>query len=592
MKTLNKTLKISLILVSLVLILGSFYYCQAEEKTYYYDSIKVEIQINRDSTFDVTEEQTHNLTGSFGYFYRDIELKKLDHISDIEVFDGEGRKLDKGEYEISNKGNQKHIQWDFPRRDFYNELKSWTVKYKVHGGLGFYKEWDELYWNAIFSDREVEVREAQIMVHLPQEIAREHIGMRMFIGTAGSKAESSNYQIIDGKTVKFWGNNIRPGEFLTVVVTWPKGLVTKPLFYQSQIIDLLVLLIALAIPIFVFFKSYKIWQEKGKDPRIKKTIIAEYEPPGGLSPALVGVLMKQKVDIKDITATVVDLAVRGYLRIREEERKVLFLKGKEYIFEKLKDESDLKPFEQEIIRGIFEGRDLVSSEDLKNKLYKKLPEIKKAIHSEVGKTDLFTGNIQEMRKKHGKTYGIILVLLIIGIIGSVIINGFLGKYIPGRFIVYVIILGVGLGISAIIGLIFANFMPALTPGGLEAKWKSLGFKEYLHTAERFRIGAETLETFSKFLPYAMVFGVEKKWAERFSDFKYQKQNWYVPAAYAHAGRAGPAGQPPSFSGFVSSFSSFTSSISRTFGSSPGGGSGMGGAGGAGGGGGGGGGGAG
>ena len=102
-------------------------------------------------------------------------------------------------------------------------------------------------------------------------------------------------------------------------------------------------------------------------------------------------------------------------------------------------------------------------------------------------------------------------------------------------------------------------MPRLTEKGIEEKWKWLGFKEYLHTAERFRLGAETTETFSKYLPYAIVFGVEKEWAERFADLPYQQPNWYAPAV-VHGG-----GMPTSsFSGLASSISSFSSSISEAF----------------------------
>ncbi|MBU3942835.1 DUF2207 domain-containing protein [Patescibacteria group bacterium] len=118
------------------------------------------------------------------------------------------------------------------------------------------------------------------------------------------------------------------------------------------------------------------------------------------------------------------------------------------------------------------------------------------------------------------------------------------------------ILGISLFISCVIGLFFSHFMPVLTQRGLELKWQALGFREYLHTAERFRIGAETLETFSKFLPYAMIFKVEKEWAERFSDFSYQNQNWYVSASSS------------SLSNFSSSFSGFSNSIYSTFSSSP------------------------
>jgi uncharacterized membrane protein len=563
------------IIILIVFLLVCFWAGNIEARTYNYDSIEVDIWVNQDSTFDVMEKMTYNLDGDFGYFYRDIELKDLDHLSNIEVFDNQGAKLLKDEYEIKYLGNRLHIQWNFPRRDYNNELKSWAVKYKVHGGLGFFNDYDELYWNAIFQDREVIVKKGEVLVHLPQEV--DNIRPRLFIGSLGSKTESNNYQVIDKKTIKFWGEYIAPGHYLTIVVAWSKGIVEKPFLYRNQIINLIVILIALLIPIIIFIKAFRFWKKKGKDPKIKKTIIAQYEPPQNLAPALIGVLIKQSVDVKDILATVVNLAVRGYLRIREEEKKFLFIKNKEYIFEKLKDGNDLKPFEQIIMKKLFKEKDIVSNRDLKNKFYKELPKIKKEIHKEVGQRDLFNGNIEKIRKRYGRIYGISLILFFIVFIGLIVLVNILGlPYFP-----QVIILGISVGISIAIGLIFSHYMPSLTSQGLEAKWKALGFKEYLHTAERFRIEAETLETFSKFLPYAIIFGVEKQWAKRFDDFSYQQQGWYHPAMIY----SGQGGAPASFKEFSSSFSSFASSLSSTFSSSPGG-SGAGGAAGGGGGGGG------
>ncbi|MBZ9571968.1 DUF2207 domain-containing protein [Patescibacteria group bacterium] len=548
----------------LFLEVGSYDFCQAAlNKSYYYHSIEVDIQINQDSTFDVTEKQTYNLKGDFGYFYRDIELKDLDHISDIEVFDGQGKKLDKNEYKISYKRNRLSVQWNFPRKVFDNELRSWTIKYKVHGGLGFYEKWDELYWNAIFEDREVEVRQAEVVVHLPRGIEREQIGQKLFIGPLGSKTESSNYQVIGSQTVRFWGYNIMPHNFLTIVVTWPKGIVAKPFLYRNQIINWIILLIAFALPISFFVKMYILWRKRGKDPKIGKTIIAQYSPPENLPPAVFGVLIDQAVHMKDITATIIDLAVRGYLRIREKEKGFSIFKTREYTLEKLKDESDLLLFEQKIIRDIFKNKNVVSSDDLKNKFYKKIPGIEKSLHQEVGETGYFMGNILNVRKKYGKTSNKIFLLALVIFFGWLILSFLLGTGLV-RYFAQISILGLSLIISATIILIFAHYMPSLTQKGLEAKWKLLGFKEYLQTAERFRLGAETLETFSKYLPFALILGVEKKWAERFSDFSYQKQNWYVPVVYAYGG-GGKGGAPASFNSFSSSISSFTSSISRTFG---------------------------
>ncbi len=176
------------IFLSLFFVLGIAQTARAEE--YYYDSIEVEIKVNSDSTFEVSEKQTYFLNGSFGYFYRDIGLKRLDHISDVIVFDSQGRKLDRDEHDIFYKGERLNIKWDFPRRNFDRELKSWTVKYKVHGGLGFYDKHEELYWNAIFADREAIVASAKITVILPQET--EIIDQLMFVGPEGEQRKDGN----------------------------------------------------------------------------------------------------------------------------------------------------------------------------------------------------------------------------------------------------------------------------------------------------------------------------------------------------------------------------------------------------------------
>ena len=550
-------MRLKKIFLFLVVLISVFWFRGIKASDYYYDSIKVDIQINQDSTFDVIEEMTYILNGSFGFFYRDVELKDLDHISNVEIFNSQGAELLKDQYDLGYKGNSLHIQWNFSRRDFDNELKSWTIKYKVHGGLGFFDEYDEIYWNAIFQDRDVIVDKAEVVVYWPEGINRDEIRPRIFIGKFGNKDKNGSY-IIMNDSVEFVGSNILPKEYLTIVAAWPKGFIEKPFLYRNQLINLIVIFIALIIPLIVFIKSFSLWWKKGKDPRIRKTIIASYSPPNNLSPAIIGVLAKQSVDVKDILATVVDLAVRGYLRIKEEEKKILFIKSKEYIFEKLKNEADLRPFEQEIIRAIFKRGNTVSSTELRNKFYTELPDIKKEIYKEVAQTDLFNGNIEETRKKYSKKYVIALIVLFIVLVISPIFSGF--------YVTQVAILGFSLIISCVIGLVFSQFMPVVTPQGLEVKWKALGFKEYLHTAERFRIESETLETFSKFLPYAMIFGVEKRWAERFSDFSYQQQAWYYPAAIY----GGSSGMPSSFGEFSSSFSSFADSVSSTFSSTPGG----------------------
>jgi len=95
--------------------------------------------------------------------------KDIDCVTDIEVFDfdEDGNRISKSDLEISSGFGEKHIQWNFARRNFNEEEKGWTVKYKVHGGIGFLKDYDEIYWNAIPNNRSVPIENVKITVNLP-----------------------------------------------------------------------------------------------------------------------------------------------------------------------------------------------------------------------------------------------------------------------------------------------------------------------------------------------------------------------------------------------------------------------------------------
>ncbi|OGZ27365.1 MAG: hypothetical protein A2427_03445 [Candidatus Nealsonbacteria bacterium RIFOXYC1_FULL_40_7] len=524
---------------------------------YYYDSIDVKITVNKDSTFDVEERQTYFLDGSFGYFFRDIDLNRLDHLSEISAFDEKGNRIDN--ISVSGKGDKIHIQWDFERRNFKKELKSWTIKYKVHGGLGFYKDYDELYWNAVFGDRDVLVAKSEVKVFLPKDIPSFKV--KLFVGPAGSVKQFETYSVFENSAV-FSGNEIKPRESMTIVIWWPKGFIEKPFLYQNQMINLSALALGILIPLVVFIISYSVWRKKGRDAKIEKTIISQYDSP--LSPALSAVVARQNITAKDVLAIIVDLAVRGYLKIKEEEKGFSIFKHKEYSFERMERKDGLLPFEEKILDSLFGGSPVVLATEIRRRFHIELPAIKKEIFKEVEKTSYFNGNIEKTRKKYGFFYSKVFVLLVIIIFAFVFFSGFLK--IPADYFPIAIIAVISIAISSFIGMAFAYYMPVLTKEGAEAKWHILGFKEYLNTAERFRIGEETADTFSKLLPFAIVFGVEKQWAKRFSYLKYTNQNWFVPAQVY----SGQGGSPSSFSEFASSISNFSNSVSSAFGSSSGG----------------------
>ena len=250
-------------------------------------------------------------------------------------------------------------------------------------------------------------------------------------------------------------------------------------------------------------------------------------------------LIDEKADLKDLTATIVDLAVRGYLRIRETEEPGIFKNKKSYALEKRTAAksgdtlSSFSSFEQQLLDDLFESGGTVQLNDLKNKFYKKIKPLNEMLYEEATSFGYFEKNPEKVRQKY----------LIIGIL--LLVGGAWALFVP-----------IAWGVMLIA---FSFAMPKRTAKGVAAYEWAKGFKMYLHTAERFRLQDQKPEFFERFLPYAMVFGVEKDWAGRFVDIYKQPPDWYA-GSMAH--------------GFlVTSFasdlqSSFAHSLSQTLASSP------------------------
>ncbi len=511
-------------------------------KEYVYEDFDVNIYINEDASFNVEEKQTFKFTGGpFTYVFRGVALKDLDKIADIEVLDESGQPWPENSVEIYNEGGERKVRIQF--RPLSDTTFTFIVKYKVIGGLGYFKDWDELYWNVIPENRSVNINKAKATVHLPEEVNKDELKAKSYIGHLGS-TEEGKYEIPDGKTIIYTAEDLTPNESFTIVAGWPKGVITRNIAWWrwgrniSTVVGIFLPLIAGLILLLT-------WLKWGKDPQ-KKAIYARYEPPKDMSPSLMGGLYDEKVQRKDINAILINLAANGYIKIKE------YKKG-EYEFIKLKEPEGLERYEEKFMREIFSlGKgDKAKLEDLKYKFSNVLMKIKEMIYEELVKKGYFARNPQSVR----------ITFVVLGVI--LMILGFVLLFIPLRF-VSMGWLGTGLMISGIITMITAGGMPKRTEKGVKVLEQILGFKDYLWTAERFRIGKIDPRQFEKFLPYAMVLGVEDQWANRFSDIYKEPPNWYVPY-YAYTGMTMMPGQVASdvsFSTgtFVNNISSMSSDV--------------------------------
>jgi hypothetical protein len=215
-----------------------------------------------------------------------------------------------------------------------NATRTIVLRYRATNGLRFFDEHDELYWNVTGDEWDVPIRSASADIELPT--GTPGVRATAFNGVYGATARDAQVAI-DGNVIHI---AMPPGlgyrEGLTAVVGWDKGVVTAPTA-AARAAATVSSNWPLVIPILVFLLAFWTWWRRGRDPR-RRPIAVQYEPPASISPAEAGTLLDNSADMRDITATMVDLAVRSQLRIEETQQpKILglFGGGTEYSFHRL-----------------------------------------------------------------------------------------------------------------------------------------------------------------------------------------------------------------------------------------------------------------
>ena len=533
---------------------------------------RVTLDVGKDAGLRVVESITVRFNGSWNGLYRTIPVEYrtpqgFSYRLFLDVEDVTGESGEALRTEMSReRGNRKIKIWVPDARDVTRTI---TLRYTVPNALRFFEDHDELYWNVTGTEWDMPILKASALVELPQGVN----GLRAtaFTGAYGSALSDARIDELEAGFYFETTEGLRFREGLTVVVGWDPGVVARPgpvkktgFFLRSNWI--------LLLPILSFFIMYRVWQVWGKDPE-RRSIKPEYEPPDDMTPAEVGTLVDNRPDTRDITSTLVDLAVRGHLRIEEVETRELFglLKDTDYRFVRLSDPgtwSELEPHERSFMEGLFGAGGLkeeVQLSDLKNEFYKTMGTIKEDLFRKLKVRGLY-------RHRPDKVLGSFVVVGVV--LTGLAIPGF--QLLAEMFMISpfsALLAGILFGLPV---LGFGIVMPARTVAGTRALEKILGFQEFLDRVEsdRFRRMINSPEMFEAFLPFAMALGVEEKWARAFEDIYTEPPQWYV-GHHPHAFRPGV---------FVGNLSAMTSQAGTVMVSQPrsSGGSGFGGGGGGGG----------
>ena len=477
----------------------------AEEITSY----DADISIQKDGRFAVGE----NILYDFGALekhgiFRNIPYKKQNSegkqffmdISDIQVVDEKDQPY---QFTAGNNGTNSVLKIGDPERTITGK-HTYSILYTVSGGITYFSDHDELYWQVTGTEWIIPIDQVSVTVTLPDSVDEKNVRMTCYTGSASSDQSDRTSVYTNGRIEIASQKKLLPGEGLTIVIGFPKHIVAvlEPKPVNTWLSDLILTIMSVMFVLFAIF-WYLIfpiwivvhWFRSGRDPKSPMGVAhAWFDVPKTkknrpLTPAETGTIIDEKADMREITATIVDVARRGYLKIVEKKKGDFFLEKRNAL---IKGDT-LEPFEQTLYDGIFSDGDSIKIKDAN--LVDTVSKAKKELFEAVVKEKFFVSNPESVRTKYSIIGGIALFTMNFPL--------------------------------ALSSFIFGRAMPKKTVLGAQSAAIAQSLKNFITSQDRqYKYQAKNQIFFEKFLSYAIAFGVEKIWAERFKDIKLTKPDWY------------------------------------------------------------------
>jgi uncharacterized protein (TIGR04222 family) len=472
---------------------------------------------------------------------------------------------------------------------------TYEIRYRVEGALNGFPDHVELYWNAIGNEWDVPIAVAKATVTGPADIRR----VACYAGYQGSTTPCEK-AAVDGSEARFAARDLPSSGGMTVVVSLPKGSVPKPVpvlverWSPARAFALTPATGVASVGLLALLVGgigYLIWRT-GRDRRWRGGQVdqvmgnptgeaqsvplfeggasapVEFAPPGDLRPGQIGTLLDERANTLDVTASIVDLAVRGYLLIQEIPKEGLFGKPDWTLIRLEKSDDDLLTYERKLLNGLFEDGTEVTLSSLRNTFAARLKGVEESLYVDAVTQGWFTARPDKVRTSWNRR-GWLLLLAGIGL-----------TFVLARWTHWGIV-GIPVIVAGLLLVWFDRFMPARTPKGTAMLRRVRGFRTVIETAEtHMSRWAEEENVFPRFLPYAIVFGVTERWAKAFEGLaREQDTSWYLsPRPFVYTDFA------DSMDGFAVSSGGMLASVPAASGSSGFGGGGFSGGGGGGGGG--------
>lgn len=454
------------------------------------------------------------------------------------------------------------------------DVYEYEITYETWRQIGYFDDFDELYWNVTGNEWSFEIEKASAAIHLPE--GAEVLQHACYTGFAGSSETNCSSDLPAPGSVTWTASELKENEGLTIAVGFTKGIVKQPQIPSWLNTEALGKILGGAGALLLALMCF-LWFRRGRDHE-SPTVVPQFDIPDRLSPASMGYIANGSYKNNLLAAALVDMAVKGYIKITEISKTGLFEKT-HYKIEKLKSEGDdLGSAEKELLRGLFsrysDSLNLTGGYD---------SSVATAVH--IFMLGITERNRSILSKGHNRGQTFLLFLAITAIYWTALYSSYQHLFDYSKLITGVILYGVmavsflvfvsagnstagwvwilPLLITAAGGYIWYRFDRTIDPfticflflvAGVTIlavfnylirrpepellRVRSLidGFKMYMGAAEnqliRFNNPPKmTPEIFEKYLPYAMVLGVDKIWGAKFESLLQQNvteynHDWY------------------------------------------------------------------
>lgn len=431
----------------------------------------------------------------------------------IRVFDENVQPL---RSEVLRRGGYVRIKAWVP--DAVNVTKTVIIAYRVRRGLFEVEDHEELYWNATGNEWEVPIRQAEVLIASPPGVPLDNVrsvAYTGFYGVAGSDyAEERADNFITIRTTRA----LRAREGLTVAIAWPPGAVPggglwreTAWFFEDNW--------PLALPLLGVAALLWTWSAYGRDPAMNRSVKPEYAPPDGIMPAEAGALVTERGYPRDVSATLVDLAVRGYFRIEQAGDA----EGEpDFLFRRLRTatgDSSLRPLEALILSRLF-GSDSSRATRLLSEVRRDYDNVFPPLRDELYRALVLDGLFPS-------SPGVVRSEWLVAGIALLALAGVVAVWSSDWLGVRPFTLAVGLGLTGAVVCAFAPLMPRKTLRGAQMLIQVRGFQDFLERAEKDRLARMPADTLHRWLPWAIALGVSERWIFNFDGLKVDAPTWYV-----------------------------------------------------------------